>query len=120
MAIFVTGLTGAAAEENDITMDFISGSTSLVFSGNNDMDAEWSIRINENITDLSYMFNNQKGLSGRILLNCLPTSYVYCFYYTAYESGKTIYVDYTSLCTNIDDIVATKTAKVYKGSLVVV
>jgi len=121
MAIFVTGLTGGAKEEpKDIEMTFISGNSGSVFSTDNSyiIIAKWNIRINENITNIGYMFKNQGALEGIITLNCYPTEYNSCFSGTS-SNKRNLRIDYTTICTNIDNIIATgSTSFITKGYLV--
>ena len=123
MAIFVTGLTGGAAEENDITVTLNSDTGNALFSNTFDYPTQgnWDITINENITDITNMFSYNRNLEGTILLNCNATSYEHCFYHTS-EFKENLTVNYTSLCVNINAIIQTRTYTRYvtKGSLVVV
>ena len=114
-----TVVNGSKAESHDVTAEYISGSTGRLFSNYNysmvtkPITGKWDIRINERITSLDYMFTNQTYLEGTITFNCKPTSYAMCFR----DMGSTVIVNYTSICTNIDDVLAT--GGVTKGVLVV-
>ena len=123
MAIFVTGLTGGAAEENDIAIKSINTADNLfgVFGGVGKIGTI-DVTLNENITSVKSTFYDQRWTTGTVLFNCNPTNWDSCFYGVdkGYSSiGFTC--NYTSICTNIDSIVNTAyKMTVKKGSLVVV
>lgn len=66
-----------------------------------------------------YMFNQCPNSNGTINIYNSPSNYGYMFASAAIASGKTITVNYSSVVTDIDDIIATKAASsnVVKGSL---
>jgi len=124
MAIFVTGLTGAVAEENDVTLKMNSGTMKGLFGATGStIEGDFDIVLNENVLDVTEAFRGIDWSSGTILFNCNPKAWTECFNYTNANThdGDIIVCNYTSLCTNIDKIIATRyNSTVIKGSLVVV
>ena len=115
-------VNGSKAEDYDITFNIGNGSsTSSIFSADDFMNWEVGIVLNEKITSLSKMFYQQQYIQGKVLLNCYATNYSQCFYSTCgINDGRELIVNYTAICTTIDNIIATKTNNyVKKGVLVV-
>ena len=69
------------------------------------------------VTSMNYTFADCTSLTGRIIVRANPPVYGGCFYRDI--AGSTLYVDYTSNVTNINNIIATKgNGAIYKGNLV--
>ena len=65
------------------------------------------------------MFSNCYKLKGSIIIKASPINYIGMFRETSSTSGENLVVNYTSSCTNIDDLIATNdTGTVIKGELI--
>ena len=76
--------------------------------------------IPENVKNMSETFFKCTKLEGTLVLKANPETFASAFAYVGEKATNGIVVNYTSTCTNIDDVIATKTenAKVTKGALV--
>ena len=71
-----------------------------------------------NVTDIALMFNNCKNLKTTFTIHGNPTTYDNAFSGAATATGSGITVNYSRNTTNIDNIIATKSANsnVVKGN----
>jgi len=117
-----TVVNGAKKEEHDITFNIDDGANAgSIFNGSTYFDCKVDIVFNERITNLYRMFYAQSFVYGTVLLNCYSNNYYQCFYSTcSVGEGKTLIVNYTAICTTIDNIMATKTQSGVKKGLLVV
>ena len=65
--------------------------------------------IPEGITNIINTFANAFGIQGKITIEGNPTQYEAAFSYTARNAPQPVTVNYTSKCTNIEEIKATAT-----------
>jgi len=72
------------------------------------------------VTNMSNTFSGCKALTGTMQINANPTSYVACFASASINEGTHLTVNYTSNCTNIDAIIATKSSgsNISRGNLI--
>ena len=76
--------------------------------------------IPSSVTNMSNTFSGCKALTGTMQINANPTSYVACFASASINEGTHLTVNYTSNCTNIDAIIATKSSgsNISRGNLI--
>ena len=65
--------------------------------------------IPEGITNIINTFANASGIQGKITIEGNPTQYEAAFSYIAQKATQPVTVNYTSKCTNIEEIKATAT-----------
>ena len=79
------------------------------------------LTIPDSVTNMGTTFYGCTKLGGTMTIKGNPSSYVSCFQNAATDASSTgVTVDYTAACTNIDNIIATKSggSKIEKGSLI--
>ena len=110
----ITTLSGLVISDNvtNMTQTFYgcSGITDLA-----------GLAIPDSVTHMGTTFYGCTKLGGTMTINGNPSSYVSCFQNAATDASSTgVTVDYTAACTNIDNIIATKSggSKIEKGSLI--
>ena len=110
----ITTLSGLVISDNVIHMN----QTFYGCSGITDLAG---LSIPDSVTDMGTTFYGCTKLGGEMTINGNPSNYISCFRNAATDASSTgVTVDYTAACTNIDNIIATKSAgsNIVKGSLI--
>ncbi len=110
----ITTLSGLVISDNVIHMN-------QTFSGCSGITDLAGLSIPDSVTNMGTTFYECSKLGGTMTINGNPSNYISCFRNAATDASSTgVTVDYTAACTNIDNIIATKSAgsNIVKGSLI--
>lgn len=118
----ISYLLAASEYAGDITKlkipDSVTNMTGMFWYGHTNFNLDGFV-IPENVNNIKNLFYCVRGATGTITIMGNPTTYDCCFAGTAINSGKQIIVNYTSKCTNINNIIAANhDAGVIKGNVI--